>query len=530
MKIFEIKRLTQAIAAVALAAGVCMSATAKDKPPVVSSPALSSSNGSKPNILLILVDDLKPALGSYGDEHAISPNIDRLASMGIRFDLAYCNQAVCMASRYNLMLSSRSTSTGFYSFGTEFREIYPDAVTLPQHFMNAGYHAESMGKVYHIGHGNTNDDASWSIPHRKAKVIEYIVPESTGRQLTREEIMFQNTRMHFQGLPPIREFPRGAIGEAPDVTDEAYADGRVAIHAINRMRKLKKESDPSTGSGQGKPFFMAVGFARPHLPFSVPKMYWDMYDADKLPLPEFEEHPEGAPAFAVKGRGEMANYKPFPEEGPVSEDMKRYVIHGYYASVSYVDAQIGRVIDELERLELDDNTIVVLWGDHGWHLGDHGSWTKHDNYEQANRIPFLFVAPGVAKPGSSTKQLAETVDIYPTLAELAGLPAPKGPQPIDGLSLVPVLRDPKKRIRDHAYHTFPRNNNRVGQAIRTERYRLVRWVDMEGEQEPIYELYDYKTDQVEKVNLAESKPELLKQMVAIADRHPFPSQNARNKK
>ncbi len=500
---FEIKKLAHLAAALAVAVGSCLSATAKDKP----------------NVLLILVDDLKPALGSYGDEHAISPNIDRLASKGIRFDLAYCNQAVCMASRYNLMLGARSTTTGFYSFGTEFREVYPDAVTLSQHFMNHGYHAESMGKVYHIGHGNTNDEASWSIPHRKAKVIEYIVPESTGRELTREEIMFQNTRMHLEGLSPIREFPRGAIGEAPDVTDEAYADGRIAVHAINRMRKLKKES--------AKPFFMAVGFARPHLPFSVPKLYWDMYDRSKLPLPEYEEHPKGAPAFAVKGRGEMANYKPFPEEGPVSEEMKRYVIHGYYASVSYVDAQIGRVIDEFERLELDDNTIVVLWGDHGWHLGDHGSWTKHDNYEQANRIPFLFVAPGVAKPGSSTKQLAETVDIYPTLAELAGLPSPDVPQPIDGLSLVPVLRDPQKRVRDHAYHAFPRNNNKVGQAFRTERYRMVRWVDMGGEEEPIYELYDYKKDPLETVNIADSKPKVLAQMIAIADSHPFPSQNAR---
>lgn len=478
----------------------------------------------RPNVLLILVDDLKPTLGAYGDEHAISPNIDRLAGMGMRFDLAYCNQSVCMASRYNLMLGARSTSTGFYHFSVEFRDVYPDAVTLPQHFMNNGYHTESMGKVYHIGHGNTNDEASWSIPHHKEKVIEYVMPESTGRELTREEVMFQNTRKHFEGVPGNRDLPRGAIGEAPDVLDEAYADGRVARHAINRLRELKAAS---TKWGAGKPFFMAVGFARPHLPFSVPKMYWDMYDANELPLPEFEEHPEGTPAFAVKERGEMANYKPFPERGEVSEEMKRYIVHGYYASVSYVDAQIGRVIEELERLELADDTIIVLWGDHGWHLGDHGSWTKHSNFEQANRIPLLFVAPGVAKPGSSSEQLAETVDIYPTLAELAGLPEPKGPQPIDGASLVSVLEDGEMRVRDHAYHAFPRGNNRVGQAIRTERYRMVRWVAMDGPEEHIYELYDYEKDPLETVNLAGSEPEVLARLERIADRYPLPAQGAK---
>ncbi|MBK1879762.1 sulfatase [Pelagicoccus mobilis] len=468
----------------------------------------------RPNVMLILVDDLKPTLGAYGDEHAISPNIDRLANMGMRFDLAYCNQSVCMASRYNLLLGSRSTSTGFYRFGTQFREVYPDAVTLPQHFMNNGYHVESMGKVFHIGHGNTNDEASWSIPHHKEKVIEYVVPESTNRQLTREEVFFQNSRMHFK-LPPMKDIPRGALGEAPDVLDEAYADGRVATHAINRLRTLKKNPD--------QPFFMAVGFARPHLPFSAPKKYWDMYDAAKLPMPEFEKAPKGTPAFAVKGRGEISNFKPFPETGPISDDLKRYVIHGYYASMSYVDAQIGRVIDELKRLKMEDNTIIVLWGDHGWHLGDHGSWTKHSNFEQANRIPYLIVAPGVAKPGSSTTQLAETVDIYPTLAELAGLPAPKVPQPIDGVSMVPVLKDSKERIRDHAYHSFAKRGNLVGQAIRTDRYRMVRWVDLNEKESPIYELYDYEKDPLETVNLAESQPEVLATLERIADQHPFPS-------
>ncbi len=469
----------------------------------------------KPNVLMILVDDLKPTIGAYGDEFARTPNLDRLSNRGMRFDLAYCNQAVCMASRYNLLLGSRSTSTGFYSFGTQFREVYPDAVTLPQHFMKAGYHVESMGKVFHIGHGNDNDPASWSIPHRKDKVIEYLLPESTqGRQLTREESLFTND-IRISGIRANQRV-RGAAWEAPDVVDEAYADGRVATHAIDRLRTMAKNPD--------QPFFMALGFVRPHLPFSAPKLYWDMYDRDKIPMPKFTEAPDGTPMYAVKRGGEIKAFFPVPEDSDlVPDDIGRSLIHGYYASVSYMDAQLGRVLDELERLELDKNTIIVLWGDHGWHLGDHGSWTKHSNFEQANRIPIMFVAPGVTKPGSSTLQLAETVDIYPTLADLAGLPKPKGPQPIDGTSLVPVLKNPDARVKDHAYHAFPKSRGtipRIGCAIRTERYRLVSWIPTGKKGETEYELYDYKEDPLETHNLASERPEVVKELSAILASHP----------
>lgn len=468
----------------------------------------------KKNVLLILVDDLKPNLGTYGDPVAVSPNIDKLASMGTRFDLAYCNQAVCMASRYNLLLGARSTSTGFYNFGTQFREVFPDAVTLPQHFQNAGYHTESMGKVFHIGHGNDNDEASWSIPHHKEKVIEYLLPESTGRQLTREEAFFQNSRMHIPDLPPNKQLPRGAAWESPDVLDEAYADGRVATHAINRLRKLSQKPE--------QPFFMALGFARPHLPFCAPKKYWDMYDPKNLPMPQFEEDPEGTPAFVVKRRGEMNQFFPVPEDDnePFSDELKRNLIHGYYASLSYMDAQLGRVVDELERLDMLDNTVIALWGDHGWHLGDHSSWTKHSNFEQATRIPIIFVAPGVSSPGSSSMQLAETVDIYPTLSELAGLPKPSAPQPIDGISLVPVLKDVEVRVRDHAYHSYPKGKL-IGRAIRTERYRMVEWKDPNDPRgEKIYELYDYQEDPLETKNYAKSKKKILGEMIAILEKHP----------
>lgn len=456
----------------------------------------------KPNVLLILVDDLKPALGCYGDRSAKTPNIDRLAARGMRFDMAYCNQAVCAPSRFTLMLGSHSTSTGLYGLGSQLREIVPDAVTMPQYFAKHGYRTESLGKVFHIGHGNQGDPRSFEVPHFHDKVIEYVDPSSTeGGKLTREEALFTN-----QKLGQIRSLPRGAAYESPDVSDNAYADGRVAEEVVKRLRAAATRR-----KDKGQPFFIVTGFVRPHLPFSAPKKYWDLYDPAKLPMPQFESLPANAPAVAGKRGGEIAAYSPVPVKAPIGEKLKRKLIHGYYASTSFVDAQIGKVMDEFARLGLDGNTIVVLWGDHGFHLGDLGIWTKHTNYEQANRIPILISAPGVTRPMTSTRQLAESVDLYPTLAELAGLEAPTGPQPIDGLSLVGVLKDPKSRVRDHAYHVYPRR--KLGRSIRTERYRLVEWKAID---QPVrtaeYELYDYQADPLESKNLAAQNPEIIKRL------------------
>lgn len=466
----------------------------------------------RPNVLLILVDDLKPALGCYGESQAKTPNIDRLAARGMRFDLAYCNQAVCAPSRFNLMLGSHSTSTGLYGLGNQLRDHIPDAVTLPQHFAKHGYRTESLGKVFHIGHGNNGDPASFSVPHFHDKVIEYADPASTeGGKLTREEAYFTN-----QKLTQIGSLPRGAAFENPDVPDAKYADGRVADETIKRLQaaKARREKD-------GTPFFIASGYARPHLPFSVPKKYWDLYDPAKLPQPAIDVPPAGAPPIANKTNAELANYSPVPNDGVVKGELTKQLIHGYFAGVSYVDAQIGKVLEELDRLKLTDNTIVVLWGDHGWHLGDHGLWTKHTNYEQANRIPLIIAAPGVTKPGSSTKQLATSVDVYPTLAELAGLPKPAGPQPMDGLSLVPVLRDPAARVRGHAFHMFPRKV--LGRAIRTERYRLVEWNKAGASaDEAEIELYDYETDPLESRNQAKEKPEIVAQLRKTLSVYPVP--------
>ncbi|MEZ6064510.1 MAG: sulfatase-like hydrolase/transferase [Planctomycetaceae bacterium] len=470
------------------------------------------ADAAPPNVLMILVDDLKPALGCYGDPHAITPNMDALAARGMRFDRAYCNQAVCAPSRFTLLLGSHSTSTGLYGLGSGLRDLVPNAVTLPQFFAMHGYRTESLGKVFHVGHGNHGDPQSFSVPHFHDKVVEYLDPHSTdGGQLTREEALFTN-----QELGRIRELPRGAAFESPDVDDEAYADGRVAAETVRRLEQAQQRRQ-----AEGTPFFIVAGFARPHLPFNAPKLYWNLHDPAELPLAKFQELPAGAPKVAGKRGGEITAYEPVPESGPLGAELQRQLIHGYYASTSFVDAQIGKVLRAVEQLGLADDTIIVLWGDHGFHLGDLGIWTKHTNYEQATRIPLLIVAPGVTTPGGSTLQLAESVDVYPTLAELAGLPAPRGPQAIDGVSLVPVLRDPSVRVRDHAYHAYPKQ--KLGRAIRTERYRLVEWKGIGAPPESAeYELYDYVADPLETHNLVDDDPSVVAALTAKLAAYPAP--------
>lgn len=470
--------------------------------------AIHTAAQDRPNILLILVDDLKPAIGCYGDPLAKTPNIDRLAARGVRFERAYCNQAVCAPSRNNLLLGTRSTSLGIYSLGQNFRQAVPAAVTMPQFFMRHGYRTEAIGKVLHTGHGNHDDPNSWSVPSIHEKVVEYLLPvNSASGQLTREEAFFTNQRLN-----QIRSLPRGSAWEIADVPDNAYADGRIADKGIQQLQAAKQRS--------GQPFFLALGFVKPHLPFTAPKKYWEMHNPEAFPLASNPKHPEEAPPYAGKKGGEIVNYDPLTIENLKNKTIQRKLIHGYYAATSFADAQIGRVLDELDRLEFSQNTIIVLWGDHGWHLGDHGYWTKHTNYEQANRIPVIIVAPGIAIQGRVTQQLTETVDLYPTLAELTGLPAPTGPQPIDGISLAPVLRDPSRSLRNHAYHCYPRRG-RMGRAIRTEQYRLVEWKKIDAPKNSAeYELYDYINDPGETRNLASEQPETLQRLVSILALHP----------
>jgi len=448
-----------------------------------------------PNVLLICVDDLKPVLGCYGDALAKTPNLDRLAANGIRFDHAHCNQAVCSPSRNSLMTGLRPQTIGIYDLPTHFRKAAPDAVTVGQYFKRHGYRTEGLGKIFHVGHGNIDDADTWSVPSWRPSGGGYALKEST--DITGNK----------------SADPRGAAYESADVPDNRYSDGMIADEAINRLRAAKKRQD--------QPFFIAVGFMKPHLPFVAPKKYWDLYDRNAFPLAQPQTPPVGAPAYAPGTGGELRKYKDMPAKGVLPDDLQRTLIHGYYAATSYMDAQAGRVLAELGKLGLTENTLIVFWGDHGWHLGDHGQWCKHTNYEQAARIPVIVAGPGV-KAGAKSSALIETVDIYPTLAEAAGLPKPAG---LDGRSFATTLRNPAAPHRDHAIHVYPRSapdkGGVLGRAIRTERYRLVEWKKPGAPADTAeFELYDYQADPLETKNLAAGQPEIVAQLRALLAKHP----------
>ena len=456
---------------------------------------------AKPNVLLICVDDLKPLLGCYGDAVVKSPNIDRLAARGVLFEKAFCNQAVCSPSRNALLTGLRSQSLGIYDLATNFRKAVPDAVTLPQHFKNNGYRAEGLGKIFHVGHGNVNDVASWSLPHFTPKTISYALKENNPPESTREQALFENKTEAWK-------LPRGAPTESADVTDNRYGDGMIADEAVKRLEAAKQKPD--------EPFFLAVGFLKPHLPFVAPKKYWDLYDPKSFKLPALQTAPAGAPEFAPSTWGELRQYRDMPEQGPLTQEQAIHLIHGYHAATSYMDAQLGKVLDALDASGLAGNTIIVFWGDHGWHLGDHGMWCKHTNYEQSARIPMLVVAPGIQP--ARTQALIESCDIYPTLAELAQLPAP--PQG-DGRSFASVLKDPATTVRDHAIHVYPRGAGLIGRAIRTQRHRLVEWKKPGAAPDTaILELYDYEADPAETKNLAAEQPAVVAVLRQFLGQHP----------
>lgn len=462
----------------------------------------------RPNILLICVDDLKPLLGCYGDKTVKSPNIDRLASRGMLFESAYCNQAVCAPSRNALLTSLRSQTLGIYDLATNFRKSRPDAVTLPQFFKNHGYRTEGLGKIFHVGHGNHEDPVSWSVPHFSAKSIGYALEANKAIQ-TREGALFENKNP--------ANLPRGAAYESADVPDDAYGDGKLAEEAVRRLKGAAQKP--------AEPFLLAVGFLKPHLPFCAPKKYWDLYDPKSFQLAALKEPPQGAPAFAPQFGGELRNYKDMPARGPIPEETQRSLIHGYHAAISYMDAQLGKVLDALDQTGLAKNTIIVLWGDHGWHLGDHGIWCKHTNYEQATRIPLIFVAPGLTKAGSKSSSMVESVDVYPTLADLAGLPAPRG---IEGTSAVPLLKDPAAKTRDFILHVYPRGEG-LGRAVRTSTHRLVEWRKVGASADTaVFELYDYKKDPSESKNLAAEQPKVVEQLREILKKQPEPKPQLQN--
>jgi iduronate 2-sulfatase len=443
----------------------------------------NSSAADKPNVLLICIDDLKPLLGCYGEEIIQTPNIDGLAARGMRFTAAYCNQAVCAPSRNALLTGLRPQTLGIYDLGTNFRKSRPDAVTLPQYFMNHGYRVEGLGKIFHVGHGNHEDPQSWSVPHWTPKTRQYQLPENRPKRR--------------------REGAKGTAYESANVPDTAYADGKIAEEAVHRIKSFAAKSEEA--------FFLAVGFSKPHLPFCAPQKYWGLYDPNAFAIPERQSAPEHAPKFAPTNSAELHGYRGIPKQRALPDELARSLIHGYHAATSYMDAQVGRVLAALDGAGMADNTIIVLWGDHGWHLGDHGMWCKHTNYEQATRIPLIFAVSGVTKPGSTSAALVESVDIFPTFCHLAGLPIPAG---LDGADFTGTLKDPTSSAKEAIFHVYPRDN-RLGSAVRTSRYRLVEWRSWQADSPIEFELYDYESDPEETSNLARQRPEVVQQLQAI---------------
>ncbi|MDH7480649.1 MAG: sulfatase-like hydrolase/transferase [Armatimonadota bacterium] len=454
----------------------------------------------KYNVLFIAVDDLRPTLGCYGAPVIKTPNIDALAARGTVFTRAYCQQAVCSPSRTSLLTGLRPDSTKVYNLEDHFRKFIPNVVTLPEYFKKHGYHTQAMGKIYHPG---LDDPQSWSVPHWAAKAPTYLKPESLAQQKElREKLEAQGRKLKDEvvekdpktGLPLkiIRRASilKGPAWEDPDCPDNALADGMIADHAIETLREIKD-----------KKFFLAVGFHKPHLPFVAPKKYFDMYAGEKakIGLSPNPFPPKDCPEIALTTFGELRSYTDIPDVGPIPDEKALELRYAYYAAASYTDAQIGRVLNELDKLGLRDKTIVVLWGDHGWHLGDHSLWCKHTNFEVATRSPLIISAPGQKNKGAKTDALVEFVDIYPTLCELAGLPIPDN---LEGTSAVPVMNNPKRKWKKAAFSQYPRPGNVMGYSMRTDRYRYTEWIKRDSGDVVAVELYDYEKDPLGNVNIA----------------------------
>ncbi|MFG6686799.1 sulfatase [Mariniflexile sp. HNIBRBA6329] len=420
-----------------------------------------------PNILFIAVDDLRPELNCYGASQIKSPNLDKLAAEGLVFNRAYCNIPVCGASRASLLTGTRPTRYRFIDAYTEKDKDNPDAVSLPLLLKNNGYTTISNGKIYH--HQKDDKEAWDSRWFPKGNIRDYQLAENINKNAS-------------ANLSEIG----GAAFENANVDDTAYFDGKIAQKGIADLRKLKNKN---------KPFFLALGFMKPHLPFNAPKKYWDLYDRNTITLPESYVQPETTPKEAFHNYGELRLYGGIPKKGELSEDLAKELIHGYYACVSYVDAQIGLILDELKRLNLEEDTIVILWGDHGWNLGDHKLWCKHSTFETALKTPLIIKVPGKTN-GAISNDIVEYVDVYPSLVELAGL---KSPNTVEGKSFVPIING-NKSDKNWAVSKF-----KDAVTLIKDDLFYTEWTDNHGKAYARM-LFDHKTDPLELDNLAE-KPE-----------------------
>ena len=466
----------------------------------------------KPNILFISIDDLRPTLGVYDDPIAISPNIDQLASEGITFREAFCQSAVCAPSRASLMTGLRPDSTRVWHLGDKFRKINPAAVTMPQHFSKHGYHTVNLGKMFH---NYMPDSISWDEPDlRPARYLQedwlkrdgetfYISPEVNASQKIKRDSLLK--------IRPVRYadgWNTGPAWEAADVHDTMYYDGAQNKLVEKTLTRLAKSD---------KPFYMGLGYFRPHLPFTVPKKYWDLYDRNSIPLSNNPDIPKNAPIQTMNSMYELRHYDGFGHISHptgsyrMSEDTVGILRHGYYASVSYVDALIGDLISHLKELDIYKNTIIVVWGDHGYKLGDHNSWGKMTNYNIDLKVPVIIRYPNQANRGAHTKGITELVDLFPTLCDIADIEIPEY---LQGTSLLPLINKPEQKWKSAAFSQFHRRpkvsadgKRYMGYSINTDQHHYIEWYawnhkkGIKGELKNI-ELYDRIMDPYEKMNIA----------------------------
>lgn len=416
----------------------------------------------RPNVLLICVDDLRPALGCYGDKLAITPNIDRLAGQGVLFGRHYVQAPSSAPSRTSMLTGLRPDEVGVTDHKTHFRDTRPEAITLPQLFKNNGYRTISLGKVFHYSSGY-NDTPSWDEEHFLKGTRNYVLKEN----------------LETRGKP--------MSSECVEVHDTAYVDGKIADKALQLLTSFSED---------GTDFFLAVGHLKPHLPFNAPKKYWDMYEREDFKLEQNRGRPAGAPEIAFHKWQELRGYKDVPGEGPISPEKEMELRHAYYACVSYIDAQIGKVLDALDMLGLRENTIIVFWGDHGYHLGEQDLWCKSTNFELAAHSPLIISAPGTSKAGVKCNAIVESLDIYPTLSDLCGISSEWVPS---GTSLKPLLEDPEGGWENIAFNQFARPYeaaigarvpvSHMGYSVRTDEWRYTAWFNVATGEFEFPELY-----------------------------------------
>lgn len=431
-----------------------------------------SSAQDKLNVLFIGADDLNCSLGCYGNPDVITPNIDRLAAKGSLFSRAYCQQAVCNPSRASLMTGLAPDTIQVWDLRTDFRTVVPEVLTLPQLFRENGYFTRGIGKMFH-NMGDLDDEVSWTVPavfHAGRHSDTYVLTP-----------------------PDWKPGQKKGAYERGDLPDTAYRDGKIAELACQQLREM-----------DGKPFFLAVGFWRPHLPFLAPKKYWDLYDRSQLKLPKRFAAPVAVPSIALHDSRELKGYGPDPNS--LADEERRELWHGYYASISYLDAQIGKLLRTLEETGLNKNTIVVFWSDHGFHLGQHSLWCKTSCFELDARVPLIISAPGFPE-GKQSDSLVELLDLKPTLAELAHLNLDMG----HGRSLVPVLKESSAVTRDAVLTQHPRPAYYKGQpevmgySLRTDHFRYTEWRDWKSQQVVAEELYAHRHDPTEMFNAVDQK-------------------------